>query len=42
VIHALRVAVTGKPAGPGMFDCLELLGRESCLTRIDQALARVT
>jgi glutamyl-tRNA synthetase len=40
VIHALRVAVTGKPAGPGMFDCLELLGRESCLTRIDQALAR--
>jgi glutamyl-tRNA synthetase len=40
VIHALRVAVTGKPAGPGMFDCLELLGRQRCLTRIDQAIDR--
>ncbi|MBT5020975.1 MAG: glutamate--tRNA ligase, partial [Planctomicrobium sp.] len=25
IIHALRVATTGKPAGPGMFECLELL-----------------
>ena len=39
IIHALRVAVTGKPAGPGMFDCLALLGRERCLARIDRALA---
>jgi glutamyl-tRNA synthetase len=39
IIHALRVAVTGKPKGPGMFDCLELLGRERCLNRIDRALA---
>jgi len=39
IIHALRVAVTGKPIGPGMFDCLEILGRESCLARIDRALA---
>jgi glutamyl-tRNA synthetase len=41
LIHALRVAVTGKPAGPGMFDCLELLGRDACLRRIDRALARL-
>ena len=41
LVHALRVAVTGKPAGPGMFDCLALLGRERCLARIDQALARL-
>ena len=41
VIHALRVSVTGKPQGPGMFDCLVLLGKESCLRRIDRALARV-
>ena len=40
VIHALRVAVTGKPQGPGMFDYLALLGKESCLRRIDQALVR--
>ncbi|GAB4146654.1 MAG: glutamate--tRNA ligase [Planctomycetaceae bacterium] len=41
VIHALRVAVTGKPKGPGMFDCLELLGREKTLARINRALNRV-
>ena len=39
IIHALRVAVTGKPAGPAMFDCLELIGKESCLKRIDRAIA---
>ncbi len=42
IIHALRIAVTGKPAGPGMFDCLELLGRERCVKRIALALARVS
>lgn len=41
LVHALRVAVTGKPAGPGMFDCLALLGREPCVARIDRALARL-
>jgi glutamyl-tRNA synthetase len=40
IIHAVRVAVTGKPAGPGMFECLELLGRDRCLRRIERALAR--
>lgn len=38
IIHALRVAVTGKSVGPGMFDCLALLGRERCLARIDRTL----
>ncbi len=38
IIHALRVATTGKPVGPGMFDCLALLGKERCLARIDRAL----
>ncbi len=37
IIHALRVAVTGKAVGVGMFDTLEILGRESCLARIDRA-----
>jgi glutamyl-tRNA synthetase len=40
VIHAIRVAVTGKSTGPGLFDCLALLGRMRCLARIDRALAR--
>jgi glutamyl-tRNA synthetase len=39
IIHAVRVAVTGKPAGPGMFECLELLGRDRCLSRIMRAIA---
>ncbi|AMV17601.1 glutamate--tRNA ligase [Planctomyces sp. SH-PL14] len=40
IIHALRIAVSGKPAGPGMFDTLELVGRERCLARIDRTLAK--
>ncbi len=39
IIHALRVAVTGKQVGLGMFDALALLGRDRCLRRIDRALA---
>jgi glutamyl-tRNA synthetase len=39
VIHALRVAVTGKAVGLGMFDCLAILGRGRVLSRIDRALA---
>ena len=41
IIHAVRVAVTGKAVGFGLFDGLAILGRESCLTRIDRALARL-
>lgn len=40
VIHAVRVAVTGQAKGPGMFETLELLGRDRCLSRIDLALER--
>ncbi len=42
IIHAVRVATTGKPVGPGLYDCLAILGREACLTRIDRALALVS
>ena len=41
IIHAVRIAVTGKPAGPGMFETLELLGRERCVARIDTALSQM-
>jgi len=41
IIHTLRVAVTGKSVGPGVYDCLAILGREACLARIDRALAKV-
>ena len=39
IIHAVRVAVTGKGVGFGMFEILEILGRERCLARIDRARA---
>jgi glutamyl-tRNA synthetase len=41
VVHAVRVAATGKPVGFGLFDILALLGRERTLARIDRALARL-
>ncbi len=34
VFSALRVALTGRRAAPGIFDCLELLGRPRTLERI--------
>jgi glutamyl-tRNA synthetase len=40
VIHAVRVAVTGKAVGFGLFETLAVLGKESTLARIDRALAR--
>ncbi len=42
IIHAVRVATTGKPVGFGMFETLEILGRERVLRRIDRALGLVT
>ena len=42
IIHAVRVAVTGKAVGFGLFEGLEILGREACLARIDRALGVCT
>jgi glutamyl-tRNA synthetase len=41
LIHALRVSTTGTEVGPGVFDCLDVLGRAETLRRIDLGLARV-
>lgn len=38
VVNPLRVAITGQGVGPGLYDCLYLLGRECCLKRIAQTL----
>jgi glutamyl-tRNA synthetase len=37
--HALRVATTGVMVGPGVFDCLAILGRDETVRRIEHALA---
>ena len=39
IIHAVRVAVTGKAVGFGLFEAMAILGRGACLARIDRALA---
>ena len=41
IIHALRVAVTGKAKGFGMFETLEVLGRDRCVARIDRTLGEL-
>jgi glutamyl-tRNA synthetase len=41
VVHAIRVAVTGKAVGFGLWDALAILGKEHSLARIDRALARL-
>jgi len=41
LVHAIRIAVTGKPVGFGLFDTLAILGRQSCIARIERALARM-
>ncbi|MBY0512992.1 MAG: glutamate--tRNA ligase [Gemmataceae bacterium] len=39
VTQTLRVAVTGKEVGFGVYETLTILGRDRCLARIDRALA---
>jgi len=38
IIHALRLAVTGVSTGPGLFEIMQVLGREGCIARIEHAL----
>lgn len=38
VVNPLRVATTGQGVGPGLYDCLFLVGRETCRKRIAAAL----
>ena len=40
IVHAVRVAVTGKAVGFGLFETLGILGRERCLARIDRAIEK--
>jgi hypothetical protein len=35
------LSVTGRPAGVGLAETLALLGRERCLTRLNEALGHV-
>ena len=39
LIHPLRLAVTGVSLGPGLFELMALIGKDTCLRRIEKALA---
>lgn len=39
LVHPLRLACTGVGGGPGLFELMEVLGRETCLRRIRKAVA---
>ncbi|HXF82244.1 MAG TPA: glutamate--tRNA ligase [bacterium] len=39
IVHPVRVALTGKTVGPGLFDLMALLGRERVASRLDAAVA---
>jgi glutamyl-tRNA synthetase len=41
LIHPTRFAVTGGGAGPGLFEVLELLGRERTLERLESLIRRL-
>lgn len=37
-IHPLRIMITGKSVGAGMFETMEILGKETCLKRMEKYL----
>jgi glutamyl-tRNA synthetase len=41
IAQPLRVALTGKSASPGLFEVMEILGKETVLERIEKALQHI-
>lgn len=42
VIHPVRVAISGRTTGPGLFETIVVLGRDRVVRRLDRALTMVT
>lgn len=38
IIHPTRLAISGRTVGPGLFDIISILGRETCIERMDKAI----
>jgi len=38
IIHPLRFFITGKQGGPGLFEAMELIGKERCLNRLKRTV----
>lgn len=41
VIHPTRLLLTGRTVGPGLFELMEVLGKETCVLRIKEGIKRV-
>ena len=41
VIHPVRVAISGRTTGPGLFETITVLGRERCVNRLNRALGMI-
>ncbi len=41
LVHAIRVAVTGRAIGPSLFECIALLGKEKSIQRLEAAFSCV-
>lgn len=41
IVHPLRVAVSGRGEGPGLFEMLEILGRERVVSRVRRTLEKL-
>jgi len=39
--HPVRLALTGKTIGPGLFETIELIGKDESLTRLQQAIEHI-
>lgn len=39
MVHAVRIAITGQPIGPGLFDCMTILGVQEMRRRVDLAMS---
>ena len=42
LIHPIRLALTGSTASPSLFDMMEVLGRDTCVRRIESALEHIS
>jgi glutamyl/glutaminyl-tRNA synthetase len=38
LIHPVRLALTGRKASPGIFETMELIGRDECVLRLQKAM----
>ena len=41
IAQPVRVALTGRTASPGIFEVIEVLGKDSTLSRLDRALDNI-